>query len=331
MNKRERLEKTIAGEATDRVPVALWRHFPGDDQRAADLAQSVVEFQRTYDWDLVKVTPASTYCVLDYGVQDEWRGAIEGNREVTKYVVKRSLDWTELRVLDPLRGELGKYLECLRMVTDGLTDSSHEAPVLATIFSPLSHAKKLAGQELLLRQLRTHPDRLRSGLNSITESVLRFIDALRRLPIAGIFYAMQHASFDIMSQAEYEAFGVPYDLKILESLPDKWWLNMLHLHGDAPMFELVSSYPAQVLNWHDRHTKPDLPQGKTLFRGAVCGGLAQWEDLHQGTPASIGNTARDSIAQTAGRRLILSTGCVMLVTTPLSNARATRQVVEITR
>jgi hypothetical protein len=49
MDKRERLEKTIAGEATDRAPVALWRHWPGDDQRAADLARSVVEFQQTYD------------------------------------------------------------------------------------------------------------------------------------------------------------------------------------------------------------------------------------------------------------------------------------------
>src|SRR5690606_39982591 len=58
MNRRERLEKTIAGEETDRTPVGLWRHFPGDDQRVADFARSVVEFQRTYDWDFVKVTPA---------------------------------------------------------------------------------------------------------------------------------------------------------------------------------------------------------------------------------------------------------------------------------
>ena len=30
--KRKRLEATIAGEAVDRPPVALWRHWPGDDQ-----------------------------------------------------------------------------------------------------------------------------------------------------------------------------------------------------------------------------------------------------------------------------------------------------------
>ena len=40
MTKRERLEKTIHGEEADRVPVALWRHWPGDDQRAADLVEA---------------------------------------------------------------------------------------------------------------------------------------------------------------------------------------------------------------------------------------------------------------------------------------------------
>ena len=43
MEKRERLEKTIAGEQTDRVPVALWRHWPGDDQRAADPEKAQIE------------------------------------------------------------------------------------------------------------------------------------------------------------------------------------------------------------------------------------------------------------------------------------------------
>ncbi len=32
MSKRERLEAAIRGERPDRTPVALWRHFPGDDQ-----------------------------------------------------------------------------------------------------------------------------------------------------------------------------------------------------------------------------------------------------------------------------------------------------------
>ena len=85
MTKRERLEAAIRGEATDRVPVALWRHFPGDDYRPEDLAASTVGFQRRYDFDFVKVTPASSFSVADWGVRDEWRGNEEGTRVYTHY------------------------------------------------------------------------------------------------------------------------------------------------------------------------------------------------------------------------------------------------------
>ena len=157
MNSRERLERTIAGEPTDRVPVALWRHFPGDDQRAADFARSVIEWQKTYQWDFVKVTPASSFSVVDYGVQDQWTGSPEGTREYTKRAVHRSLEWTELRTIEPTRGESGRQLDALRLVCEGLGD---QVPIVQTIFSPLSQAKHIAGDDLLIRHLRMHPDRL---------------------------------------------------------------------------------------------------------------------------------------------------------------------------
>ena len=50
MTKRERLQATIRGKLADRPPVALWRHFPGDDQDPVDLAASTVAFQRLCQW-----------------------------------------------------------------------------------------------------------------------------------------------------------------------------------------------------------------------------------------------------------------------------------------
>jgi uroporphyrinogen decarboxylase len=326
MNKRERLAKTIAGEATDRAPVALWRHWPGDDQRAADLARSTVEFQKTYDWDFVKLTPASSFCVSDYGVQDEWEGNLEGTRTIVKRVVLRSLDWTDLRPLDAARGALGRQVECARLVCDSLRGD--DVPVLQTIFSPLAQAKHLAGNDLLIQHMRTNPDRVHTALNIITESTLRFIEALKRLPLDGIFYAIQHASYDKLSEEEYKTFGLPYDQKILEALPDKWWFNMMHLHGDVPMFKTCAQLPVHAINWHDQETEPDLTQGKLMFGGAVCGGLSRWQHVHFGTPTSIREQARNVLVQTNSRRFILSTGCVTMITSPLSNIRAVREVVE---
>lgn len=324
LTRRERLEKTIAGEAVDRVPVALWRHWPGDDQRAADLARSTVAFQQQYDWDFVKVTPASSYCISDYGVQDRWVGSLEGTREYTKRIINRTLDWTDLRVLDPRRGGLGRQLECLRLIDAALDD----VPVIQTIFSPLAQAKNIAGPEVLIRHLRTAPERLHTGLNTITDSILRYLDELSRTAIDGIFYAVQHASYDVMSEQEYLTFGRPYDLRILEALSEKWWFNMLHLHGSAPMFSLFADYPVQALNWHDRETEPDLATGKTIFPRAVSGGLSRMATVHNGSPAQVREQARDAINQTEGRRFILSTGCVTMITSPQSNIRAVRAAVE---
>ncbi|MCL4236805.1 MAG: uroporphyrinogen decarboxylase [Anaerolineae bacterium] len=325
LSKRERLERAVAGEEIDRVPVALWRHWPGDDQRAVDLAEATIAFQRQWDFDFIKVTPASSFCVTDYGVQDRWQGNLEGTREYVRHVVQRSLDWTELRVLDPSRGALGRQLEVLRQIKGAFGD---DVPFIQTIFSPLAQAKNIAGRELLIEHLRTAPDRLKTGLNTITESTLRFIDAMRRSGVSGIFYAIQHASHTVMSEDEYREFGRPYDLQILGALPDTWWFNMVHLHGQAPMFDLIADYPIQTINWHDRECGLSLAEGKLRFGGAVSGGLGRWNPMHNGTPVEVRTQAREAIEQTHGRRFILSTGCVIMTTTPQSNIRAVREVVE---
>lgn len=325
MQKRERLERTIAGDATDRIPVALWRHFPGDDQRAVDLATSVVDWQRRYDWDFVKVTPANTYSVVDYGLQDRWTGNIEGIREISRFPVVKSLDWTNLRVLEPSRGMLRQASEALSLIRDGLDQTT---PILMTVYSPLAQARMLAGEETLIRHIRTSPERLRTGLNTLAESTLRFVDSLRRSGLDGIYYSTQMASYALLNESEYREFGRPYDLRVLESFSRDWWLNILHLHGEAPIFDQFRDYPVQVINWWDRESEPGIDAAKLRFKGALCAGLGQWDTLHNGTPVEIRSQARNAAEQASNRRLILGAGCVTMLTTPLSNLKAARGVVE---
>ena len=107
LTHRQRLLACLAGEQPDRPPVALWRHFPVDDQSAAGLANATLAFQRTYDFDLVKVTPASGYFLYDWGVQDAWRGNFEGTREYTRRVIDSAADWGRLPALEPSGGHWG--------------------------------------------------------------------------------------------------------------------------------------------------------------------------------------------------------------------------------
>jgi len=325
MRRRERLEAAMAGGPVDRVPVALWRHWPGDDRTPEGLAAATVRFQKEFDFDFVKVTPASSFCLQDWGARDEWRGNVEGTREYTARPVQEPEDWARLEVLDPRRGALGAQLECLRMVREGLGDG---VPFIQTVFSPLAQAKNLAGQERLLLHLRRYPEALRQGLETIAETTTRFVEAAAETGIAGIFYAVQHARYDLLSEDEYRTFGRPYDLRVLAAA-EGLWLNVLHLHGLEVMLDLLADYPVQVLNWHDREGGPSLVDGQRRFAGAVCGGLARWDTVVRGTPEQVRAEALDAVAQTGGRRFILGTGCVVPVVAPWGNVRAAREAVEV--
>jgi uroporphyrinogen decarboxylase len=191
----------------------------------------------------------------------------------------------------------------------------------------LAQAKNLVGKENLLVHLRRYPNAVRAGLEVITETTIRFIEAACETGIDGVFYAVQHAQYGLLSKEEFSALGRPYDLRVLEAT-QVLWLNVLHLHGTEVMFNLLADYPVQVINWHDRETWPTLVEAQGRFTGAVCGGLERWDTVVRGTPVQVRDQAIDAIAQTGGRRFILGTGCVTPVIAPMSNVRMVREVVE---
>jgi uroporphyrinogen decarboxylase len=321
-NKKERLQAAIHGELADRAPVALWRHFPVDDQDPVSLADSIAEFQKQYDFDFVKVTPASSYCIRDWGVEDVWEGATEGTRRYTKRVITDPQDWKSLPVLDPHRGRLSDQLRCLELLRERL---GPDIPMIQTVFNPLSQAKNLAGEARLFEHLRRSPEDVAAGLECILETTLGFLEALMNTSIDGIFFAVQHASYNYFDQAGYRHFGERFDLPILERA-EAWWLNVLHLHGDAIHFELASRYPVQVVNWHDLETAPSLKEGSQLFDGAVCGGTRR-RTISLGTGQEVQAEAEAALASMESRGLILSTGCVVPIITPPGNLRVIRNAV----
>ncbi len=321
--KRKRLEAVIAGKRPDRTPVALWRHWPGDDQRGASLAAAHLKWQQDYDWDILKVGPASTYSIVDWGVQDRWVGHIEGTREYTFHPIQQPEDWERLTTLSPDKGMLAEQIKALKLIGEGLNDGT---PFIPTIFSPLAMVRGLSGKDALSTHMRSHPDIFKNALQVLTETTIRFIEAAKQVGISGIYYAIQHARYPLMSRDEYNTFGRPFDLKILEAVQDLW-CNMLHVHSTDIMFDLVADYPVQFVNWHDRETGLSLKDGLTQIKGAASGGVDHWT-LHQESPEPAIAEAKDAMEQTNGQRLLLGTGCVAMVTTPLQNIRALREVVE---
>ena len=319
---KERIQASMQGERLDHPPVALWRHFPVDDQSPERLAKATLHFQSVYDFDLVKVTPASSFSIRDWGAEDEWRGHTEGTRQYTKRVISDPRDWERLPVLDASAPHLARQLACLRFIRAGLDP---ETPLLQTVFNPLAMAKNLAGNDTLIAHIRLYPEAVLKGLATIAETTRRFVEACLDTGIDGVFYAIQHAQASLLTLDEYKTFGVPFDQKVLEP-SQSLWCNLLHLHGHDVYFSLLSSFHFQIINWHDRETYPSLTEAQKLFSGVVCGGMRQDTLVYQ-DQAEVQKEAADALQQTQGHRFMLGTGCVVPVIAPHGNLLAARNAV----
>lgn len=325
---KERIQACLDNQTLDRPPVALWRHFPVDDQDPKSLAEATLHFQRTYDFDLVKVTPASSFCAKDWGVEDQWIGHTEGTRQYTRRIIHDPHDWETLPPLDPTAPHLAGQLDCLRLIRAGL---GPDTPLLQTIFSPLAQAKNLAGNDTLIAHLHLYPEAVLKGLATIAATTRRFVEACLDTGIDGVFYAIQHAQASLLTLAEYQTLGLPHDQEVLEPAQELW-CNLLHLHGHAVYFSLLSpagtmsSFSFPIVNWHDRETFPSLSQAQELFSGVTCGGMRQ-DTLVYGNPAEVRREAADAIQQTNGKRFMLGTGCVVPVIASHGNILAARKSV----
>jgi uroporphyrinogen decarboxylase len=319
MTHRQRLEALLGDHKTDRIPVALWRHFPVDDQEPEALARATSNFQDQFDFDLIKITPSSSFQMMD-----DWKGNPEGTREYTQRVIQQPDDWLKLKPNSPKKGYLADQLHCATLLA-----SVHGAstPVLQTVFSPLAQAKNLAGNDRLLAHMRQYPEAVLKALDVLTITTIAFIEALVNAKVDGIFYAVQHAQFSLLTVEEFNRFGKAFDLRALEAAKP-FWCNLLHVHGENIQFDQVRDYPVQIYNWHDQSTPPRLDQALKLVNGIVCGGLKQWATLVLGDPRQVLNEARSAIKQTSGKRLLLGTGCVTPITAPFGNILAARNSVE---
>ena len=314
----KRLEATLRGEASESVPVSLWRHFPVEDMDAGTLARRTVEWQEKWGFDFVKFMPPGTYSVEDWGATTEYAGARNGARIVSDPPVKHTEDWANIRHISARSGSWGQQNTALAKAARHLNGT---APLLQTVFSPLTTARKLA-TERMFADIRCNPDALEGALRVITDVTIEFcIDAIRA-GAHGIFFATQLASHRLLTTAEYERFGRKYDLEVLQALKGHSRVNMLHAHGDDIMFDLLSDYPVELFNWHDRLTDPDLRRAQARLSQVLVGGLNEHHTLVHGNHEEITREVEDAIEQTEGRRLIIGPGCVLPVATTETSIQA---------
>lgn len=328
MNKWERVHACANGERPDRTPVSLWVHYHLQDRSPRRLAAATVGLYRRYDTDLLKLTPSGLYGVQDWGAairysRNDWTAPV-----MNEAVIKDGGAWKDLPELDIYDGALARELELIREVK---AEVGNEVPVLMTVFSPLTLAWKLLGSEAtperIKHDMKVHRDSFHAGLKTITETTRRFSQACLDAGADGFFFATQLASYEVLDdESQYEEFGLPYDLGVLEPTRKATKISILHLCRQKLMIDLAARYPVDIVNWNNVESGISLKEGKERTGKAVAGGLDN-QRLHLMTPDEVTESVRTVIKETDEQGFLLAPTCVIDARTPEANLRAARRAV----
>ncbi len=303
MRSIDRIRATLERRDVDRPAYSFWTHFPQIDLDPPAIAAATIDFARPLALDFVKAMPNGLYCVEDWGVVPDFSAiAAGGVAKVTQSAVATPDDWRRIRRRDPAEGALGRELDHLRRLVAGF---GPDVPVLATTFSPLTIAKKL-GETAFRDHIVSHPERVLEALGEIAATVKAFSQRAIALGCAGVFFAVQDATSATGAQ-RYRELGVPFDAEALAGAAGGWF-NVIHMHGDDILFDLLTEYPVAALNWHVGETPPTIAEYRA-GGGAkpVVGGLRRM-------PITAGDRAAvraDVTAALASKGVILAPGCVI--------------------
>jgi uroporphyrinogen decarboxylase len=289
MTRTERVMAAVRGEPVDRVPVCFWHHFQPDGSGRRLAEASLAFFDESFDLDILKIMPDIPY-------------------PFPRKSIQKPEDWRLIEPIDQARSRFfDQRAECVQILRDEL---GFDTPIIVTLFSPLTEALNFAAdRERFFQHAQDSGAVVHEALSIMAENLRAHVRDVIDAGADGVFLALQGITTEIMTEQQYREFGRPYDLIVLQGAIDGW-LNTLHIHGEKNlMFDLVLDYPVQVLSWSDRLAGPSLRDARGKTTKALMGGWHEFGPLSNGPEEAILAEAKDAIAQTGGRKLILANGC----------------------
>lgn len=172
MTPRQRIDRVLKGQDTDRQPFSFWYHFglekfPGDRH-----AEATLKFHRAFRTDLVKVMSDFPY-------------------------PKPAGPWFELK---EEKNPFPEQVRALELIRDGLKGSAH---FIETVFNPWNVAEKLSSPEQVLRLKQEKPQALLDALEVIARSEASHARRAIQTGASGVILGgLDETSFRTLSEAE---------------------------------------------------------------------------------------------------------------------------------
>ncbi len=335
MTRQERIKAALQGQEVDRVPCSVWMHLSDVDQDPVSLAEEMVARNEEFDFDFIKMMPFGAYTTQDWGAKikiycDKYKEPV-----IVQPAIRELSDYAKVEPLAATYGTWGKTLEVAKHMSKLVVG---DTPYIQTIFSPATTLKKLASNRLISDMVE-NPAEVHKALRAITETTINFVKANIEAGVSGFFFATQCATYDFMTDQLFAEFCKPYDLAVIDAYKDETWFNVVHIHGSNIMYDTVSQYPCNCVNWHDRDTKPSMEEARKNVAKTFLGGIQEVPTIIDGvlsydsilarsTPEQVIEHVHQAIDMVGGKSLIVGPGCVCDPKTTEANLHAVRQAVE---
>jgi uroporphyrinogen decarboxylase len=167
-----------------------------------------------------------------------------------------------------------------------------------------------------------NPEGVHALLRLTTRTVIDWLKAQAEVigkTVEGILVLDDIAGF--LSARSYREFAHPYLKQICDAFPADW---VKVYHNDANVRPFLADLPGtgfDVLNWSH---KVDLREAREKTGGRMClmGNVPPLEIGVRGTPEMVAASAREVLAKSEGKGLILSVGGGVSPGMPRENLRA---------
>lgn len=303
MDKRENLLSLVAGNRSPLfVPAAFFLHFPAQFHSGQAAVEKHLEYFRYTGMDFVKIQYEANFPHLAQ--------------------IQTPDDWARM----PFYG-LDFYDGQLKAVEGLVKAAQQEAVIVQTLYSPFMCAAHTTSDETLTSHLDQQPDKVRKGLEVITDSLLQFVRACIRLGVDGFYTSTQGGEAGrFTNPGVFEQYVKPFDLTLMNEVNQTCHFNILHVcdyRRDYADFSPFLDYPGHVVNCPLKLGARQLSptEAARMFARPYMGGMERLGVIATGTPEQV-RQAAEAVLAAAPEKFILGADCTVPNDTPWDNLKA---------
>jgi uroporphyrinogen decarboxylase len=246
MNKREKILSLLDRDyIPDYNPAAFFLHFDPIYHKGQAAVDKHLEYFHYTGMDFVKIQYERVFPRLPE--------------------IQRPGDWGKM----PLYKK-DFYEEPLKVVEGLVKAVKHEALVVMTLYSPFMCAGHTAGSERVVEHIKEDPQKVKAGMEIITESLMIFVRGCIERGIDGFYHSTQGGeSGRFQDKRLFNECVRPYDLALMEEINRACIFNILHVCDYVDGYDDLRpfvDYPGHIVNCPLRAGKPiSARQASNLF------------------------------------------------------------------